>query len=171
MGTDCFLPFGFCGLSLKAPKDAPRTPCWANSGGSWTSLGTWENPWNAIVLLGKVMENMGKSWSTLIRGSSQFVEGIATFRPKWDVVWCSCLYIPFHPRYVYNIIHSILHLRCLTTTSCLLSGKQTVCELEHGPFSSLLYPWKKIRFFILISPDIPIKFQLPMVKSTCFLRR
>ena len=22
MGTDCFLPFGFCGLSLKAPKES-----------------------------------------------------------------------------------------------------------------------------------------------------
>jgi len=26
MGTDCFLPFGFCGLSLKAPKDPVATP-------------------------------------------------------------------------------------------------------------------------------------------------
>lgn len=26
MGTDCFLPFGFCGLSLKAPKDPVVTP-------------------------------------------------------------------------------------------------------------------------------------------------
>lgn len=25
MGTDCFLPFGFCGLSLKAPKDPVAT--------------------------------------------------------------------------------------------------------------------------------------------------
>eukprot|EP00439_Symbiodinium_sp_Y106_P053107 s5404_g7.t1 len=26
MGTDCFLPFGFCGLTLKAPKDPVATP-------------------------------------------------------------------------------------------------------------------------------------------------
>lgn len=26
MGTDCFLPFGFCALTLKAPKDAVATP-------------------------------------------------------------------------------------------------------------------------------------------------
>eukprot|EP00440_Ansanella_granifera_P018221 gb/GFBE01019787.1/.p1 GENE.gb/GFBE01019787.1/~~gb/GFBE01019787.1/.p1 ORF type:complete len:321 (+),score=91.26 gb/GFBE01019787.1/:1-963(+) len=26
MGTDCFLPFGFCALSLKAPKDPVATP-------------------------------------------------------------------------------------------------------------------------------------------------
>ena len=44
-----------------------RALSWANSGGSWTCLGTWENPWNAIVLLGKVTENMGKLWWTLMK--------------------------------------------------------------------------------------------------------
>ena len=27
MGTDCFLPFGFCGLCLKAPKDFDMFVC------------------------------------------------------------------------------------------------------------------------------------------------